>query len=399
MAESSQARVLFVDDEPELLASVLRGLRSANYELHSATSGAEAIDLLVNGGPFAAIVSDLNMPGINGISLLRTARETAPDTVRVLFTGQADLNSAIAAVNDGAVFRFITKPCSRVVLALTVKAAVEHHHLITSERVLLEQTLHGSVRALTDILSLMAPLAFGRATRLRQLASALLSALDVKETWHIEVAAMLSQIGHVILPPAVLERLYRGETPNASEQAMLNSVPEVAQQILGHIPRLEPVLEILRDQDKRYDGAGMGPDAARGKDIPFGARLLKVVRDFDQLDSEGLSHSLALDTLRGRDGCYDPLIVEGFARCRRITRQDDVREIPVSCLVPGMILAKDLRTRTGLLFVARGQEVTLGLVEKLHNCSGTLQLDDYVRVIIRDRCLPTLPQTPAAPAA
>jgi hypothetical protein len=95
------------------------------------------------------------------------------------------MDRAIAAVNEGAIFRFITKPCSRVVLALTLKGAVEQHRLITAERVLLEQTLRGSIKALTDVLGLASPMAFGRATRLRHSVSGLISAMGIVQGWHV----------------------------------------------------------------------------------------------------------------------------------------------------------------------------------------------------------------------
>src|ERR1022692_2492595 len=168
MAGLARPRILLVDDEPDLLAGLVRSLRSDLFELAGATSGAEALDLLRNRGPYAVIVSDLKMPVMDGAELLGQARKVSPDTVRVLFTGAPDLERAIAAVNEGAIFRFLTKPCSRVMMALTLKSCVEQHELITGQRILLEQTLHGAIKALTDVLGLTNPLAFGRATRLRR---------------------------------------------------------------------------------------------------------------------------------------------------------------------------------------------------------------------------------------
>src|ERR1022692_2899806 len=196
MQEGARPRILFVDDEPDLLAAMARNLRSEQFEVSTASSGAQALEMLRNAGPFAVIVSDLHMPAMDGVEVLRRARRLCPDTVRVLFTGQPDLDNAIAAVNEGAIFRFMIKPCPRIRLALTLRGAADQYHLITAERVLLEQTLHGSIKALTDILGLASPMAFGRATRLRQAVGALGSTLEVSERWHIEVAHRGG--GHVV---------------------------------------------------------------------------------------------------------------------------------------------------------------------------------------------------------
>src|SRR5690242_13315710 len=112
MPGSTKPRVLFVDDEPDLLAAIVRNLRSEHFDVATAPGGAAALDMLRNQGPFAVLVSDLRMPEMDGVTLLQNARKLFPDTVRVLFTGQPDMERAIAAVNEGEIFRFMTKPKS-----------------------------------------------------------------------------------------------------------------------------------------------------------------------------------------------------------------------------------------------------------------------------------------------
>jgi response regulator RpfG family c-di-GMP phosphodiesterase len=391
MPELPKPRILMVDDEPDLLAGMVRALRFEPFDLVTATDGVAALDLLQNRGPFAVIVSDLRMPAMDGVQLLGRARALCPDTVRILFTGQPDMDTAIAAVNEGAIFRFITKPCSRVTMALALKNSIEQYDLITAQRVLLEQTLHGSIQALTDILALANPLAFGQATRLRHAARELASALRVADGWQVEVAAMLSQIGWVILPPAVLEKVHERASLTGEEEAMVRRVPEVAEAVLANIPRLDGVRDILRYHTKHFDGSGKPPDNTSGEEIPWGARALKLIFDVDQLETEGLSPSLAMDTLRGREGWYDPDILEALATVRKAHQISEVREWPLSALCPGMILAQDVRTKSGILFVARGQEVTPSLQEKFHNFAGGFLGAGSIRVILQDR-----PGTPAS---
>jgi len=391
MHPPSKPRILFVDDEPDLLEAIARSLRSKHFELATASSAVEALEILGKAGPFAAIVSDLRMPGMDGIGLLRTTRELYPDTVRVLFTGQPDLDNAVAAVNEGAIFRFVTKPCSRVTLALTVKGAVEQHRLIVAERELLRDTVRGSIKALTDVLGLASPLAFGRATRLRQSIASLMVALKVSESWHIEVAAMLSQIGSVILPTATLEKAYQGQEMSEAELEMLRRIPSVTEQVLGNIPRLEPVMEILRCQHKRFDGTGPPDEMPGGEAIPWGARALKAVIDLDTLEAGGLSPSMAVDTLSGRAGWYDPAILEALSETRRSGRHSEVRELPLQSLAAGMVLAQDVRTTRGILFVARGQEVTAGLIERFRNSHPGMFGADPIRVVLPEIAEPGEP--------
>ena len=395
MQEGTKPQVLFVDDEPDLLAATVRNLRSEHFHVATAPSGAAALRMLHDNGPFAVIVSDLRMPEMDGVTLLQNARKLCPDTVRVLFTGQPDMERAIAAVNEGEIFRFITKPCARVPMALMLKSAVQQHQLITAERVLLEQTLRGCVKALTDILALTNPLAFGRASRLHQSMSALVAALGIPVNWHLEVAAMLSQIGCVLLSPATLERVYAREPLSDAEEETVRRLPELVEEILENIPRLEPVREILRYQGKHFDGSGFPADTAAGEAIPWGARALKVVLDLDTLEREGQPVSLCFDTMRGRSGWYDPAILQALADLRKSEPEAEVRELPIGRLQVGMVLAQDVRTAKGILFIARGQEVTPSLLAKLRNLSHSFHAGELIRVIVGG----ARQNTPANPAS
>ncbi|MGA3164737.1 MAG: HD domain-containing phosphohydrolase [Terriglobia bacterium] len=392
MAEGERARILLVDDEVQVLEGLQRHLRK-DYDVTVSTEPKEALKLVAAGGAFAVVVSDLRMPGMDGVSLLYCIRQASPDTVRVLLTGNADMEGAIAAVNEGNIFRFLIKPCPTGMLLRALEASVEQYRLITAERVLLEQTLRGSLKTLTDVLALVNPVAFGRALRARKIVGELASRGKVVDPWQVEIAAMLTQIGWVTLPAETVGKLYQGEALSESEQTLVGNLPAVIEQLLANIPRLEAVREILRYQDKHFDGQGAPPDPVCGDAIPWGARALKAVSDFDALESRGLSVELALDTLRARAGWYDPAILEALAKLRAEKgREAEVMQIPFHAVQPGMIFAEDVKTPTGLLLIARGQEVTPSFVDRIKNLALNTKISGHVQVI-----LPRPPSPPAAP--
>lgn len=382
---SARPRVLFVDDEPDFLAAITRSLRSSQFAISTAPSAAVALEMLKTQAPFAVLVSDLRMPSVSGVELLRQARLIAPDTSRVLFTGQLDIEHALSAVNEGAIFRFIIKPCAIIGVISTLRAAAEQYRLVTAERVLLEQTLRGSIQALSEVLGLASPVAFGRATRVRQTVSDLATAMHIEEKWQVEIAAMLSQIGCVTLPPSTMEKVGRGEPLSEPEKAMISRLPGTTEQVLSHIPRLEPVIDILRYSRKRFDGGGIPAGYPCGEEIPWGARALKIVLDLDDLELEHGSASLAFDTLLGRAGWYDPAILKALAEIRTHHAQSQVREVSLASVLPGMVLAKDLRARNGVLYMARGQEITASALEKLKNWSSQFQDVQAIRVVVSRR--------------
>jgi len=320
---------------------------------------------------------------MDGVTLLSAVRNLAPDTVRVLLTGYADLEAAIAAVNEGNIFRFLNKPCPTEVLLRALGSSVDQHRLIMAERVLLEQTLRGSLKTLTEILALVNPVAFGRAIRARRLINELAALEKVSDPWQAEIAAMLAQIGWVTLPTETTQKLYQGAALDPCEQAVVDNLPTLTEQLLANIPRLEPVREILHYKDKHYDGQGLPHNSIRGDAIPWGARALKAVSDLDILESQGYSVEVALDTMRVRIGWYDPTVLEAIARLQGDKPRDaTVIKVPLPAVQPGMTFAEDVKTRSGVLLIARGQEVTPSLVVRIKNLALNSKINDCVSVIL-----------------
>jgi response regulator RpfG family c-di-GMP phosphodiesterase len=366
MSAAEKAKILCVDDEPRVLEGLALHLGRI-FEMVTAASGREGLEILAGQGPFTVVLSDMRMPGMDGAAFLSKVRQAAPDTTRMLLTGDTDLQAAIAAVNEGQIFRFLTKPCAPYNLRLAFEAAAVQYRLVTAERVLLEQTVHGAVKTLTDILALTSPLAFGRAARVRQYVHELAGELQLANRWQIEVAAMLSQLGSITIPEETFRKHYCGEALSADEKAMIGRMPAVTEELLANIPRLEPVRAILaRHTGLSRPGGNSG--GAKDAEIAAAAGILRIAVEFDELESRGLSVQLALDTVRGREGAYDPAILQAFVRLRgSAAASQQVREIPLRSLGVGMVLAEDMRTNTGLLLVTRGFEVTPSFLEKTWN--------------------------------
>jgi response regulator RpfG family c-di-GMP phosphodiesterase len=380
-------RVLAVDDEPNVLQGLTLILRKV-VALTTASSGAEGLEKIkqaAGAGGFAVIISDMRMPGMDGAQFLAQARQIAPDSTRILLTGQSELAQAVKAVNEGQLFRFLTKPCPPELLVPSIQAAVAQHALVHAERELLEKTLRGSVQTLTDILSLVSPAAFGRANRVKRLVAIMADVLQLSDRWVAEVASMFWPIGYVVLPQKTAEKVLGGKPLDPDEKTMAEKVPAVTRQLLGHIPRLGPVVEILEAHTRRFDGGGLPPvDVARlaGDRIPLGARVLRVALDYDQLDDGGLDQATVIKTLRGRSGIYDVRILDALEAGleRRKGGQATVLSLPLKDLLTGMVLAADVLTASGTLLVTRGNELTPGTLARLRNFASTAGIREPVLV-------------------
>lgn len=367
--------ILFVDDEPAVLEGYKRVLLK-EFQLRTATSGQEALAAVANSGPYAVVVSDLRMPNMDGVRFLSRIGTVSPNTVRVMLTGNADLQDAIGAVNEGRIFRFLTKPCETDVLKKALTTCLVQYRLITAEKELLESTLMGTIKVLADALSLANPAAFSRAVRIRRYVQHLVAQLGLDNPWQYEVAAMLSQLGCITLSPEVIEAAYCGKELSREEQTAFDMHPSVARNLLRNIPRLDCIAWIIGQQ--RF-GAAV-PNAQVPPGMRIGVDILRHAIAFDDLKIKGHSDTEALLKLRN-DPQFDPRIVLALESPRPETSNMDLKAVRISDLSTGMILQEDIRTKVDVLLAGRGQEVTYPLIVRLHSFHQRRDIPDQVLVL------------------
>lgn len=359
-------RILFVDDEPNVLQSIRRSLRK-QFDVDTAEGGEKALQMLTANGSYAVIVSDMRMPGMNGVELLSQAKIDSPDTVRMMLTGNADQQTAVDAVNHGDIFRFLNKPCQPEELSKAISSGIRQHELITAEKELLQNTLRGSIKALADVLSLANPEIFGRMTRLKTRMQHTAEVMGLADVWRYESVAMLSQIGCVAVPEDLVKRRIGGHKLANDEHADYAAHAAVGADLVGSIPRMEYVAEGIRYQEKNFDGSGYPKDRKKGDDIPIAARLLKVVLDFDGLESAGTPPDIAIERMKNATGVYDPAILDAFDRSMQQDLSLAAISVNIMQLTDNMILAEDVNSSNGILLIAKGQETTLSARRHLQN--------------------------------
>jgi len=360
---AKRAKVLFVDDETHVLSTIRRGL-AEDFEVHTADSGARALEILES-EPFSVIVADCRMPKMDGIELLSRVSRERPDVVRVMLTGNTDQQTAVQALNTGEIFKFLNKPCDTEFLRSSVRQAVRQHELVTAEKQLLEQTLHGSIKALGELLSIAKPEAFGRTDRIRRKARELASLVPDVKLWELETAALLSQLGCIRLPPQLLDKVAHGKALNAEERAEFAAHATVGAELIARIPRLEYVAQIVLYQNKNYDGSGWPHDDAKGDRLPLEARILRTVMIHDELASQGLSEVKIIADLTQTKGRIDPGLLAALEQSARGASSSSERRVLPNELEAGMILKEDVKTDSGTMLLCRGAEVTQGFREHL----------------------------------
>jgi len=373
-------KILCVDDEESILKGFQLNLRN-KFELHLASDGLEGLELFKNEGGFSVVLSDMRMPRMNGAEMLAAIKKIDPEVVTVLLTGHTDFESAMAAVNEGNVFRMLSKPCPPEILKKVLQDAVIQYDLITSRRILLDKTLRGAVDALAQSLATTQPLFFGRAQRVRRLANGLSEEIQLKDSWRVGVAAIFSQLAYLSIPPHLSESVYHRKDLKPETKAMVRDLPEETLKIIDLIPGLEDVREILQRIDiqpqfELDDGSG----------VRTAASIIRVGLDYDYYQELGHEDSLIVKTLQSRTETYDPNIVDALAKFLDADAHSfKLEEIDTRNLAEGMRLDEDLLLDGAMLIAAAGSDIDRSLLKIIRNyisCYSEFPFPRKINVLI-----------------
>lgn len=359
------SKILLVDDDENVLAGYKRNLRN-HFEIFTANSGKLGISEIHKEGPFAVVVSDFKMPEMNGTQFLSHVKDLSPETVRIMLTGYADLSTTIDAVNEGYIFRLLTKPCSSDKLLATLKDGVKQYKLINAEKELLDKTLKGTIKMLIDILSTVNPTAFSRVSRFQKFIPQIVDLLNIENRWEVEISSLLSQIGLVTMPAELLERKFKGELLENNLEEIFNQHPKVGKSLLINIPRLENIADIIFYQFHPYNNEVKGEKS--GDNLPIASRILYTLNKFDNFVSAGFSYQDAYKELRKTEEEFDPNILIALdATIAGIYQNLKLLSVNIEDLEPGVVAAADIKDKNGFVLVTKGAEITQMMKLKLIN--------------------------------
>lgn len=352
----------------------LRDELARRYELTAVVGVDEGISVAKTAGPFAVALADYKMPKKDGLFLFQALKALHPETVRMLQIPYGDLDVAVGAMADDLIFRFAVKPLSADGLVRHIEAGVAQHKLLTAERAFLRETMHGAVQALTDVLSLANPAAFGRAQRIRGTVHRMATMMQIPDFWEVDMAAMLSHIGCVSLPVGVLEKISMGKDLTVQERKLFESHPTLGAGLLAHIPRLGGVAEIIRLQH-----------APCTPGTPLGARLLKVALGYDMLAHKGIPSTQIFQHMKAARGSYDEAIIAVLESAipsdtgyvRRLVGMRDLKEF--------MILEENIVTTDGMLLLAKDSELNENNIYRLIESKQSFDIKEPVKVLVPER--------------
>jgi response regulator RpfG family c-di-GMP phosphodiesterase len=389
MNTAKQDKILMVDDEPNVLSGYQRTV-GRSHPLTIAEGAAAGLAAIQSAGPFAVVITDMRMPEMTGLEFIASARASAKESVFMMLTGNADQQTAVDAINCGQIFRFLNKPCSPQQLDQAIRAGLRQYELVTAERILLRDTLTGTIKLLADALEMANPFLASIQTTVKKFHLELCTALGIARDWQMSVAAALCLIGLVTVPGLKKEA---GLTDEALELAAT-----LGHRLITKLPRLSPVAEmILHQRDP-------GPLPLDFKSPPpqmtelIGARLLRICVDLALEQSRSGSITAALGNLKS-SGSYDKRLISALESSTRTESAGAVwvvKKLAIQDLEAGMEIETDIVTSDGKLILSRGQQLSeIGVAcLRNHASRGTIGDAVHARVMVPK---PAFHQKPGEP--
>ena len=417
MADSDErkSRILFVDDERNILSSLNRLFFDEDYEIFLASSGQQGLEIL-QAHQVEVIISDQRMPGMVGVDFLIRARELQPDAIRVILTGYTDIDSAMRAINEGSIYKFITKPWNDEELKLVVRRAVEFYKLQRANSELLEITQHQNTElaelneTLNQRVKERTKAVFQKNQELKQLNEQLADSfakvirmmvnflemksrdlgnhckrvaassrylasemgLSEEEVSSVEIAALLHDIGKLSMPEKLISKKLNLMT--SEELNTWRRHPLLGERALASVENLEEICRIIRHHHENYNGTGF-PDSLKGNEIPLASRIITVTDSYDRLINSiyiNVSNTRlrAMKALRLNMGIeLDPDIVSKMVQFlhsrkdKKITRKE--LELKPFELKENMILSRDLYTTRGVLVFSKDKRLDMGSIKSI----------------------------------
>lgn len=417
-------RVLCVDDEANILSALRRLFRPCGYVVTVAASGEEGLAIL-DQAPFDLVISDMRMPGMSGAQFLEEVSTRWPDTMRLLLTGYADIDSTIDAVNKGRIFHYVSKPWDDKALLLIVRHALERKQLerdkarlealtaqqneelkdvnASLELKVMERTVElrkanehikasfiTSIKVFANLIELREGAIGGHSRRVAELARKLAkrAGMDAAAVQDVFLAGLLHDIGKIGLPDTLLSRAVA--EMSGPELLRYRKHPQAGEHALMALSELAQAARLVRSHHERFDGKGY-PDGLAGEQIPLGARIVAVANDYDGLQIGTLAARKrtareALELLEaGRGRSYDPGVLDLFLEVIAESERNDLKEVGLSVarLMPGMILSRDLVTRQGYLLLATDFVLTAGIIRQIQEYASQEGLEGLV-IHVRD---------------
>ncbi|MCM8525116.1 MAG: response regulator [Lentisphaeraceae bacterium] len=327
--------VLFVDDDPNILKAIKRNLRG-KFEICTSETIEDAIDKIKT-HTFPVVVSDMKMPVMNGADFLILVRETQPEAIRILLTGESGLEEAIKAINESDIFKFLKKPCPTEVLIENINSALRIYNAKHIEELLMEKSVKGFVLIISELMNIISPEIFKKSSDIRRIIKSPRTSFPIKDEWSVEVAALLMYLGSINYKIYSYEKIFNTEA--------MSKILYKSASLIFKIPKFEEVHNIL------YDLACFYEDQAVINALDCDSKVLKLIIDYYHM----VSHANFKEKFVRM---YNKDILSAIPDMLGKTKKSEIIEIGADKLEANMTAAENIITVSGSILINKGDTIT-----------------------------------------
>jgi len=356
--------IMIVDDNPANLKLLEDMLRQHDYEVRAFPRGRLALAAAAQEPP-DLILLDINMPEMNGYEVCERLKSSERlSGIPVIFLSALNaLEDKVRGFQSGGI-DYISKPFQFEEAQARVETHLKLRRAQQAEHDLLERTLGGAVGTLWELLQLTSPVLAARSRAIRDIVLRVTTRIGSAESWQHQLAATLCLVGCITLPEDVFERGYLGQDLSPDEDRIYRAHPERAARLLSNIPRLEPVVEMIRGQQKA------------------GVTELHLALELDRRIYRGAKPADALAELKSSRR-FDPRMLEALSGYFPEETGSEVRRLPLRALRAGMVIEEDVLSKEGNLLILKGGTILTDVwIERLENFAKTRGAHELVSVRI-----------------
>ncbi len=388
---SPNKKILYVDDEANLLSSFRSLMRKEDVQLHLLEDSMKIEEMLRAEGPFSLVISDQKMPGMDGVSLLQKVTEIHPDTLKVLITGFSDQNDTIRAINFGGISRYISKPWDDNELKKIVKNSVVQYNLVNENQYLynqiklknenLSELLNGTIgeisNLLKDMISVINPYAAAQIDRIKNKGLIVLgfyNQISLEEKWEILRSLELFNIGLALMPTWIQVSLNKEGLNAAKRFSICKNHYELAANLLSRIPKFSGVANILLHTNLLLNNERISTA------IPLGAKILYILISMDNNTTVNYNNELMLKDMLKTPAKYDPEIIQILLKHKEIEKPfKTAAKIRTDELRTEMIVLQDVITKSGIKIIPINTRLTISSITALKQW---IKLDEIIEPIL-----------------
>lgn len=357
-------KILIVDDDPQILAMYPVRFNKV-VDIITAERASIALDLLKQ-EKFAVFVVDYNLPEMNGLELIKQAQIISPDTISLILTGEANLDLAISAINQGNIFKFLVKPCSYKVMAAAFIDALKEYRTIRAKISKHKQNYTGVVAGFIHIIKLLKPSFLSTRKNLELYISAISANLSPDTINDFQLSVLLAALNFDTISPEISQKIQEGTTLNKEEALIASNIPKAMEMLLQKIPMLSKAKELIRYSLKHFNGIGYPHDDLIEEAIPYEARIINILLEITRQEANSIDFLNITKNMRDEPNKYDIDILNKVEEWIKHAKYEQISATIINLRI-GDLLLDNISTNKGIILVSSGNKVTKSMIIKLQN--------------------------------